>query len=333
MAQMDTRDVDEETKLSRVWLEASGNGTNPARQGYEALPESPPLPILEIAQDFVEEQKEDKPVEEPYIVRAVEASDGGTDNSTAQDDKTLAPRHEKTTGWMFRRQSQRQCDRATPCPDGSCCNNKGRCGYGDEVCGPKVCVSNCKATALCGKDSLGGKVKCPLNVCCSAYGYCGVEDDFCNGAGRDAPCQKGFGSCSKIEPPSCGGRSAFARSIGYYQFANVRERQCNRISPKQIRTEGLTHLYGAFATIDPDTFAVKPWDEADVALYKEFTALKKKGLETWIAIGGWTFNDPGATRTTFSDLAANSARRARFIKSVAGFLEQHGFQGVDLDWE
>lgn len=31
------------------------------------------------------------------------------------------------------------------------------------------------ATALCGKDSAGGKVSCPLNVCCSIYGYCGVS--------------------------------------------------------------------------------------------------------------------------------------------------------------
>lgn len=31
------------------------------------------------------------------------------------------------------------------------------------------------ATALCGKDSAGGKVSCPLNVCCSYYGYCGVS--------------------------------------------------------------------------------------------------------------------------------------------------------------
>ncbi|KAI3585645.1 hypothetical protein IWW34DRAFT_798852 [Fusarium oxysporum f. sp. albedinis] len=191
------------------------NSANPARQAYEDLPEGPPLPILEIAQDFVEEQKEDKPAEEPYIVRAVKASDGNESSI---------------------------CDFVTPCPDGSCCNRKGQCGYGEEVCGSKVCVSNCDATAACGKDSLGGKVKCPLNVCCSAYGYCGVEDDFCRAGNADNSCQKGFGSCTKIEPPSCGGRSAFARSIGYYQFANVRERQCNRITPKQIRTEGFTHL-------------------------------------------------------------------------------------------
>jgi chitinase len=292
------------------------------------------LPILEIAQDFVEEQKEDKPAEEPYIVRAVKASDGNESSIVEiEDSKALTPRAADTSGWMHRRQSKRQCDFVTPCPDGSCCNRKGQCGYGEEVCGSKVCVSNCDATAACGKDSLGGKVKCPLNVCCSAYGYCGVEDDFCRAGNADNSCQKGFGSCTKIEPPSCGGRSAFARSIGYYQFANVRERQCNRITPKQIRTEGFTHLYGAFATIDPDTFAVKPWHEDDVKLYKEFTGLKKKGLETWIAIGGWTFNDPGPTRTTFSDLSASPARRARFIKSLTSFLDEHGFQGVDLDWE
>ncbi|QKD48531.2 uncharacterized protein FOBCDRAFT_236188 [Fusarium oxysporum Fo47] len=216
MGQMQSRDNDNGTVgLSADWLNASGNSTNPARQAYEDLPEGPPLPILEIAQDFVEEQKEDKPAEEPYIVRAVKASDGNESSI---------------------------CDFVTPCPDGSCCNRKGQCGYGEEVCGSKVCVSNCDATAACGKDSLGGKVKCPLNVCCSAYGYCGVEDDFCRAGNADNSCQKGFGSCTKIEPPSCGGCSAFARSIGYYQFANMRERQCNRITPKQIRTEGFTHL-------------------------------------------------------------------------------------------
>ncbi|KAI6750545.1 hypothetical protein HG530_014826 [Fusarium avenaceum] len=333
IGQMQRRKTDNgSVELSADWLNASGNGTNPAPQAYEDLPKAPPLPILEIVQDFVEEQMEDKPAEEPYIMRAVKAS-GGNESTTAEDSKALASRTLQSSGWMHRRQSKRQCDFVTPCPDGSCCNKKGQCGYGEEVCGAKVCVSNCKATAACGKDSLDGKVKCPLNVCCSAYGYCGVEDDFCQAGSKDNACQEGFGSCTKIQPPSCGGRSAFARSIGYYQFANVRERQCNRITPKQIRTDGFTHLYGAFATIDPDTFAVKPWHEDDVELYKEFTGLKKKGLETWIAIGGWTFNDPGPTRTTFSDLSASPARRARFIKSLTSFLDEHGFQGVDLDWE
>jgi chitinase len=38
---------------------------------------------------------------------------------------------------------------------------------------------------------------------------------------------------------------------------------------------------------------VVPGDPADVGLYQEFTALKSGTLQTWIAIGGWNFNDLG----------------------------------------
>jgi chitinase len=159
-----------------------------------------------------------------------------------------------------------------------------------------------------------------------------VEQDYCTGT-QNVPCQQGFGSCEIIPPPSCGGNSAASRSIGYYQLANVRDRQCNRIGPKDIDIKGLTHLYAAFATIDPSTFEVGPAHPDDLALYKEFTGRKSSTLETWIAIGGWDFNDPGATRTTFSDLSRTAARRSRFITSLKNFLTTHGFQGVDIDWE
>jgi len=56
------------------------------------------LPILEIDQDFVEEQKEDKPAEKPYIVRAVKASDGN-ESSTVEIEasKALTPRAADTS--------------------------------------------------------------------------------------------------------------------------------------------------------------------------------------------------------------------------------------------
>lgn len=136
-----------------------------------------------------------------------------------------------------------------------------------------------------------------------------------------------------MAPPTCGGSSATGRTVGYYQVANVRERQCNRITPSQIKTDGLTHLNLAFASIDPKTLKVVPANAADVDLYKQFTALKSSKLQTWIAIGGWDFSDPGPTRTAFNDVARTAASRSTFISSLVAFMDQHGFQGVDIDWE
>jgi chitinase len=61
--------------------------------------------------------------------------------------------------------------------------------------------------------------------------------------------------------------------------------------------------------------------------------LKKPGLETWIAIGGFDFNNPGPTFTTFSDMASTSANRKAFIISIVDFMDTWGFEGIDVDWE
>ena len=63
-------------------------------------------------------------------------------------------------------------------------------------------------------------------------------------------------------------------------MANVRERQCNRIRPSQIKTDGLTHLNLAFASIDPATLKVVPANAADVEIYKEFTEFTSG--ENWL---------------------------------------------------
>jgi chitinase len=144
---------------------------------------------------------------------------------------------------------------------------------------------------MCGIDSAGGATKCGLKLCCSYYGWCGTEKVHCEDPEPQygkTPCQEGYGSCSITPPPSCGKTSGTSsgRRIGYYQGWNTRERLCDKITPKQINTKGLTHLYYSFVFFDPTTFQMVPMNEADIPLYKEFTSLKTNNLQTWVAVGG-----------------------------------------------
>lgn len=227
------------------------------------------------------------------------------------------------------------------CADGSCCNVHGTCGYGPDNCGAGNCTgSTCGATAMCGKYSKDGKVKCGMNLCCSATGWCGTSELYCvNGdpAHNTLPCQDGFGSCEVKSGRTCGlgSGSSKGRTIGYYQGSNTRDRWCNNIFPSDIVSDGYTHLYYAFASIDPSSYSIVPATAADIPIYTEFTALKSRGLQTWIAVGGFDFSDPSPnpTHETWSNVCSSSANRAAFIKSLVDFMSKYGFQGVDLDWE
>lgn len=96
-----------------------------------------------------------------------------------------------------------------------------------------------------------------------------------------------------------------------------------------------THINFAFASINPSTFEVVPGSPGDVDLYQQVTLLKNQqpGLKVFIAIGGWTFNDPGPTARTFSDIAASTANQNKFFTSLTSFMSTYNFDGVDLDWE
>jgi chitinase len=125
-----------------------------------------------------------------------------------------------------------------------------------------------------------------------------------------------------------------SRVVGYYEGWSVR-RPCEARFPEDIPLGIYTHLNFAFATIDPHSFEVRPASKGDVDLYRRLTALKKQDpdLKVFIAIGGWTFNDPGPTRTTFSDLAASEENQRKFFVSLVSFMATYDFDGVDIDWE
>ncbi|KAH7304503.1 glycoside hydrolase superfamily [Rhexocercosporidium sp. MPI-PUGE-AT-0058] len=259
----------------------------------------------------------------------------GLDNYTTASTLGISPRGMDFAS-LQRRDGALHCDNG-PCVDGSCCSKDGICGYGPDFCG-SGCRSQCDATAMCGEFSKDADVPCGMNLCCSATGWCGTTEVYCKNADpihNTLPCQAGYGGCSMYPAPKCDPRkhSSSGRTVGYYQSWNVRQRQCNTKTPKQLDTTGYTHLFYSFAFIDPVTFHITAAHADDEAMMKEFTSLAKTGLQTWIAIGGFDFSDPGPTHTTWSDMVSTKANRAAFISSVETYMKTYGFHGVDLDWE
>lgn len=77
--------------------------------------------------------------------------------------------HDGLTTSLLRRDDY-ACSADKPCKNGACCGSGGYCGYGDTYCGAG-CLSNCGATAECGKDAKIPGQTCPLNTCCSEFGF------------------------------------------------------------------------------------------------------------------------------------------------------------------
>lgn len=76
-----------------------------------------------------------------------------------------------------------------------------------------------------------------------------------------------------------------------------------------------THINFAFASIDPKTYKIIPADSRDPNLYTRLTDLKRddSNLRVNIALGGWSFNDPGPTQRVFSEIAASEAKQSAFF--------------------
>ncbi|KAI3088813.1 CAZyme family GH18 [Penicillium roqueforti] len=202
-------------------------------------------------------------------------------------------------------------------------NNFGFCGHGPDFCGKDVCVNNCDRKSECDPgfgSEWAESSTCPLNVCCSEFGYCGTTKEFCGN--------------KTVNHKTCSKDRYLSRVVGYYEGWSTR-RPCHRFWPEQIPLGVYSHINFAFATIDPETYKVLPADNRDKDLYKRIAALKTydPNVKILIALGGWTFNDPGPTATIFSDLAASETKQKIFFESLINFLSVHDFDGVDLDWE
>ncbi|KAI2643596.1 carbohydrate-binding module family 18 [Xylaria nigripes] len=230
------------------------------------------------------------------------------------------------------------CAPDQPCANGACCPKETlECNYGEEACGTSgtspndVCWSNCDAKSECGKDAKTPGLECPLNVCCGKWGFCGMTADYCDTEDHGAT-----GGCqSNCEQPGPKKKAdSQDRVIGYYEMWRYNV-ECQGMGLDDIPVNSLTHLYFSFGLITPGDYSITGMDGLPGWLFSDFTDLKKKNpaLKMVIALGGWTFNDPGPTQTVFSDMVSTKASRKTFIDNLMSFLREYAFDGVDFDWE
>ncbi|KAJ5214129.1 CAZyme family GH18 [Penicillium cf. viridicatum] len=189
--------------------------------------------------------------------------------------------------------------------NGACCGVGGYCGYRDTYCGAG-CVSNCGATAQCGKDAAVFNTICPLNVCCREYGFCGTTEDF-----YSTRCQS---NCVLDPKPPDGAASVDLLSnkvIGYYESWMARK-ACHKVAPTDLLLDALTHLF------------------LDTTNLKSI----KEDIKVFVSVSGWTFSDNDtATQLVFGDIAASTINRQKFANNVVHFMKKYGFDSIDLDLE
>jgi chitinase len=106
------------------------------------------------------------------------------------------------------------------------------------------------------------------------------------------------------------------------------------MEPGEIPVQLLSHLIISFGYISHE-YKVTNMDGVSPDLYKTVGDLKQRNpkLKIMIALGGWTFNDPGTWQSVFPTMVSNQANRKTFIDNLLGFLSEYGYDGVDFDWE
>ncbi|CAG2112038.1 unnamed protein product [Medioppia subpectinata] len=90
-------------------------------------------------------------------------------------------------------------------------------------------------------------------------------------------------------------------------------------------------IYAFTKLSDQNTIAsFDPYLDVEKGMYKHFNDLRQMNpqLKTLVAIGGW-----GEGSDKYSAMVNNAGHRKTFIDSVVKFIGQHGFNGLDLDWE
>jgi len=121
--------------------------------------------------------------------------------------------------------------------------------------------------------------------------------------------------------------------ISYIRTWELRKENGKRVFWKadDINGELLTDLNIAFAEIRNGSeifISSTEWKDGFFDLFDQIAELKRKypSLKVNLSIGGWGVDG-------FSDVAYYENSRNAFVNNVMEWVEEYGFDGVDIDWE
>lgn len=81
---------------------------------------------------------------------------------------------------------------------------------------------------------------------------------------------------------------------------------------------------------DNDEYKLMSVETADSKMIPDMVGFKKQSpnLKVLLSVGGWNF--PSAF---YSKMAKTAESRKKFIDSCKHWMEEKGFDGIDIDWE
>ncbi|XP_026668803.1 probable chitinase 10 isoform X2 [Ceratina calcarata] len=104
-----------------------------------------------------------------------------------------------------------------------------------------------------------------------------------------------------------------------------------QFQPEDIITDLCTHVVYGFATLDPLRWTIQ--NLQGVRQKRSLDALmdikRRTGLKVLLALGGWEESKD----EKYSRLAHDPVERRRFASHASRYLQNHGFDGLDLVWE
>lgn len=128
-------------------------------------------------------------------------------------------------------------------------------------------------------------------------------------------------------PPGRTENGVLKRVIGYYEAWMINS-NCRHTEPGDLPLDVIIHFNYAFAFLTPGTYDIVPMEQSiPVSLFKRTTDLKKikPGLQVWLSLGGWTFNDNGTvTQPLLGEIARDANKRALFAdKALLSWKSTH----------